>query len=103
MQALLGEKEGFLTKARLGKYDGERNNPNADAVSGLSAYFHFGQLAPQRAALEAGKHRKSQKVRAQQGWNVILQRIKDLSASCPRARQRSSSIRHLSLCKHHTR
>ena len=63
LQALLGEKEGFLTKARLGHYDSKRNDPNADAVSGLSGYFHFGQLAPQRAALEAGKHRNSSKVR----------------------------------------
>ena len=63
LQALVGEKEGFLTKARLGHYDSKRNDPNADAVSGLSGYFHFGQLAPQRAALEAGKHRKTSKVR----------------------------------------
>ena len=62
LQALTGEKEGFLTKARLGHYDSKRNDPNADAVSGLSGYFHFGQLAPQRAALEAGKHRNTSKV-----------------------------------------
>jgi deoxyribodipyrimidine photo-lyase len=64
LQALVGEKDGFLTKARLGHYDSKRNDPNADAVSGLSGYFHFGQLAPQRAALEAGKHRKTSKVGA---------------------------------------
>jgi deoxyribodipyrimidine photo-lyase len=34
-------------------YAGERNDPNADGTSRLSAYFHFGQLAPQRAALAA--------------------------------------------------
>ncbi len=58
----MGDKDGFLTKARLGHYDSKRNDPNADAVSGLSCYFHFGQLAPQRAALEAGKHRNTSKV-----------------------------------------
>ena len=58
----MGEKDGFLQKARLGKYDSKRNDPNADAVSGLSAYFHFGHLAPGRAALEAGKHRGTSKV-----------------------------------------
>lgn len=62
VQALLDDKIGFLSKARLGVYDSKRNDPNADAVSGLSGYFHFGHLAPQRAALEAGKHRKTQKV-----------------------------------------
>lgn len=29
------------------------------ALSGLSPYFHFGQLSAQRAALEAKKHRKA--------------------------------------------
>ncbi|MHC1791593.1 deoxyribodipyrimidine photo-lyase [Solidesulfovibrio sp.] len=36
---------------RLPGYATGRNDPNAGAVSGLSPYFHFGQLAPQRAAL----------------------------------------------------
>ncbi|ADU61100.1 MAG: deoxyribodipyrimidine photo-lyase [Pseudodesulfovibrio sp.] len=38
---------------RLHVYAGQRNDPNADGTSRLSAYFHFGQLAPQRAALAA--------------------------------------------------
>ena len=38
---------------RLHRYADKRNDPNAGAVSRLSAYFHFGQLAPHRAALEA--------------------------------------------------
>jgi deoxyribodipyrimidine photo-lyase len=37
---------------RLPGYATARNDPNAGAVSGLSPYFHFGQLAPQRAALD---------------------------------------------------
>lgn len=36
---------------RLSRYASQRNDPNAGATSGLSAYFHFGHLAPQRAAL----------------------------------------------------
>lgn len=36
---------------RLAGYAARRNDPNANAQSGLSPYFHFGQLAPQRAAL----------------------------------------------------
>lgn len=37
---------------RLGSYGLHRNDPTKAAQSGLSPYFHFGQLAPQRAALE---------------------------------------------------
>ncbi|MEZ4386763.1 MAG: deoxyribodipyrimidine photo-lyase [Candidatus Krumholzibacteriia bacterium] len=36
---------------RLGAYDTARNDPTVDGQSDLSPYFHFGQLAPQRAAL----------------------------------------------------
>ena len=46
----------FLTTRRLKLYE-KRNDPNVpEALSGLSPYLHFGQLAPQRAALEAKKH-----------------------------------------------
>jgi deoxyribodipyrimidine photo-lyase len=41
----------FITH-RLNKYDTERNDPNADAQSGLSPYLHYGQIAPARVALE---------------------------------------------------
>jgi deoxyribodipyrimidine photo-lyase len=37
---------------RLTGYDERRNDPNDDAQSNLSPYLHFGQLAPQRVALE---------------------------------------------------
>jgi len=37
---------------RLALYSTHRNDPNASAQSDLSAWFHFGHLAPQRAALE---------------------------------------------------
>jgi deoxyribodipyrimidine photo-lyase len=51
---------GFLTKTRLSKYESKRNEPSVPAaLSGLSPYFHFGQLSPQRAALEASKLRKA--------------------------------------------
>lgn len=58
--ALLGDpdagKEGFLPK-RLLMYE-QRNDPNKPAaLSGLSPYLHFGQLASQRAVLEAQKLR----------------------------------------------
>ncbi len=41
----------FLSK-KLPRYDEDRNDPNRDGQSDLSPYFHFGQLAPQRVALE---------------------------------------------------
>lgn len=53
---------GFLTKARLGIYETKRNDPNADAISGMSPYLHFGQISAARCALEAAKHRKDAKV-----------------------------------------
>ena len=40
---------------RLRTYDTDRNDPTKPAQSDLSPYFHFGQLAPQRAALEVRK------------------------------------------------
>lgn len=40
----------FCTE-RLKIFGAKRNDPNARALSNLSPYFHFGQLAPQRAAL----------------------------------------------------
>ncbi|QGY39710.1 deoxyribodipyrimidine photo-lyase [Pseudodesulfovibrio cashew] len=40
-----------FVQSRLHRYSDRRNDPVADATSRLSAYFHFGQLAPLRAAL----------------------------------------------------
>jgi deoxyribodipyrimidine photo-lyase len=42
----------LFLRAGLDAYPDTRNDPVADGQSGLSAYLHFGQLAPQRAALE---------------------------------------------------
>ncbi|NDV18198.1 deoxyribodipyrimidine photo-lyase [Pseudodesulfovibrio sp. JC047] len=43
---------------RLDGYAQDRNDPNAEATSRLSGYFHFGQLAPQRAALAVAASNK---------------------------------------------
>lgn len=37
---------------KLARYDEQRNDPNLDGQSQLSPYLHFGQLAPQRVALQ---------------------------------------------------
>jgi deoxyribodipyrimidine photo-lyase len=41
---------------RLAAYDTARNDPTLAGQSDLSPYLHFGQLAPQRAALAAAQH-----------------------------------------------
>jgi deoxyribodipyrimidine photo-lyase len=41
----------FLDKT-LAHYENTRNDPNAKGLSHLSPYLHFGQIAPQRVALE---------------------------------------------------
>ena len=42
--------ERFVTH-RLALFASKRNDPNANALSGLSPYYHFGQISPQRVAL----------------------------------------------------
>jgi deoxyribodipyrimidine photo-lyase len=43
---------------KLAHYSEMRNDPNADAVSNLSPYLHFGQISPLEVALEVLKSRK---------------------------------------------
>jgi deoxyribodipyrimidine photo-lyase len=56
---------------RLPVYATRRNDPNAEATSGLSPYFHFGQLSPQRAALAA----LAAKGRAPAGVDAFLEEL----------------------------
>lgn len=44
-------------RLRLGGFASKRNDPNAQHISGLSPYLHFGQISPQRCALEVNKYR----------------------------------------------
>lgn len=58
MEMLIGSQNGFLTN-RLKGYSTDRNNPlKPKALSSLSPYLHFGQIAAQRCALEARKVQK---------------------------------------------
>jgi deoxyribodipyrimidine photo-lyase len=55
-----GEKAAYRTmrkflKNKLSLYDKQRNDPVSDGQSNLSPYLHFGQISPQRIALEAFK------------------------------------------------
>ena len=44
-----------FTAHRLENYGADRNDPNRDGCSGLSPYLHYGQLSPQRVALEVSR------------------------------------------------
>ncbi|KAG8581631.1 hypothetical protein GDO81_007743 [Engystomops pustulosus] len=50
----------FITE-RLKFFNADRNNPNRQALSNLSPWFHFGQLSVQRAILEVQKYRSKYK------------------------------------------
>ena len=49
---IAAKKKLDLLRHSLAGYDERRNDPTKDALSNLSPYFHFGQIAPQRVALE---------------------------------------------------
>ena len=50
-QAARERLQQFLSE-KLAHYDLDRNDPTREGQSDLSPFFHFGQLAPQRVALE---------------------------------------------------
>ncbi|XP_063298889.1 deoxyribodipyrimidine photo-lyase-like [Pelobates fuscus] len=50
----------FLSE-KLKNFNSDRNNPNRKALSNLSPWFHFGQVAVQRAILEVQKYRSKYK------------------------------------------
>lgn len=54
-----GKKLKEFITGKLDGYAELRNDPNAGAVSGLSPYMHFGQIAPQRIALAVKKSGKN--------------------------------------------
>ncbi|KAL3693859.1 hypothetical protein R1sor_007510 [Riccia sorocarpa] len=57
IEHLLGDKNGFLTK-RLAKYEFRNDPTKLGSLSSISPYLHYGQIAPQRAALEARRRQK---------------------------------------------
>jgi deoxyribodipyrimidine photo-lyase len=74
-----GEIEGrkqldvFITE-RLGNYDAMRNDPLECGQSRLSPYYHFGQLAPQRAALSVTAALTTEENRAAYLEELIVRR-----------------------------
>ena len=59
LQALCG-KNGFI--ANMKGFHELRNDPNADKVSGMSCYIHFGQISAQQMAVEVSKQKKKYRV-----------------------------------------
>jgi len=58
----------------LHSYSTKRNNPCVDGQSNLSPYFHFGQLAPQRAAWEVEKSTADQENKEAYLEELIIRR-----------------------------
>lgn len=67
----------FFVQSRLTGYDEGRNDPAGNGQSDLSPYFHFGQLAPQRAALEAKKAGKNKNTEAYLEELIIRRELSD--------------------------
>ncbi|XP_068137359.1 deoxyribodipyrimidine photo-lyase-like isoform X2 [Hyperolius riggenbachi] len=59
-RAGLNMLHSFLSE-RLKSFNSDRNNPNRQALSNLSPWFHFGHLSVQRAILEVQKCRSKYK------------------------------------------
>ena len=53
--AALERVEEFISLS-LAQYDGQRNDPNVEGSSRLSAYLHYGHLSPLTVALAAREH-----------------------------------------------
>ncbi|XP_015114233.1 deoxyribodipyrimidine photo-lyase [Diachasma alloeum] len=54
----VGQLETFITE-RLKNYNEKRNDPVQDATSGLSPWFHFGQISVARVILEVQEYQKN--------------------------------------------
>lgn len=70
--------DNFLKPSRLTHYDSKRNDPTVpNVLSGMSPYLHYGQLAPQRAAIAAAKCKSVNKVPCIATWMQL-----DLHGTC---------------------
>nr|QDO16452.1 CPD photolyase [Crypthecodinium cohnii]USW07795.1 CPD photolyase [Crypthecodinium cohnii] len=61
--------------SKLSKFADKRNDPNSDISSNLSPYLHFGQLAPQRAALAARKAAEKDKKAYAKGCESFIEEL----------------------------
>ena len=58
---------------RLGKYANDRNNPNVQALSGLSPWLHFGQISAQRCALQVREVAEGKGSDEQKGCEAFIE------------------------------
>jgi len=58
---------------RLGKYANDRNNPNVQALSGLSPWLHFGQISAQRCALKVREVAEGKGSDEQKGCEAFIE------------------------------
>ena len=56
-KAACQQLESFCTK-RLRIFNEKRNDPTRNALSGLSPWFHFGQISVQRCTLEVRRYKQ---------------------------------------------
>ncbi len=61
-------------REKLARYPDDRNDPNLDGQSGLSPYLHFGQISPQRVALEIKAAAAPEKAKAAFLEELIVRR-----------------------------
>lgn len=74
--AALATLHGFI-RTRLALFASKRNDPVAKQISGLSPYLHFGQIAPQRCAIEINKFRSVRRhIPSASGPRLLLQSIR---------------------------
>ncbi len=66
----------FLEK-RLHKYQDQRNDPTQKALSNMSPYLHFGQIAAQRLALDLQQHKQTADVEAYFEELVVRRELSD--------------------------
>lgn len=70
------ELQKFIT-TKINKYAEHKNDPNKDAQSELSVFLHFGQISPQRVALEILSLRQNKNTEAFLEELVVRRELSD--------------------------
>ncbi|CAF1108553.1 unnamed protein product [Brachionus calyciflorus] len=70
--------EDFI-KNKIKFYDSERNDPNKNALSNMSPWYHFGQVSVQRCMLEVKKYasKNSEAVKALMEESIVRRELAD--------------------------
>ena len=65
---------GKFLRKKLHRYASERNEPSADATSGLSPYFHFGHISSLEVALAVRDYAREHKLMADEFLEELIVR-----------------------------